>query len=85
MFNFLWVYVDFEPCLFSKFGEKYNPARLLGRWEYLTELFEIASFLYEMMFSKNYFQNGNHIWPTLFVKVEIKKLKLVIQMTLSPL
>ena len=34
-------YVDFEPCPFIKFCEKYNPARLLrparllGRWEYL--------------------------------------------------
>ena len=34
-------YVDFEPCPFIKFCEKYNPARLLrparllGRWKYL--------------------------------------------------
>ena len=25
MFNFFWVYIDLEPCLFSKFGGKIQP------------------------------------------------------------
>ena len=33
-----------------------------------TKCFGIAFFIYYLIFPQNYFPNGNHMWPTLFVK-----------------